>query len=262
MIKNKAAIRKMAQAGKLLSQMFEDMRAHMREGKSTLEIDAWIATQLKKNNLRSKSKGYMGYQHVSCISVNDVVVHGVPSSNVVLKKGDLVTVDVCASWNGYCADMARSFIVGIDHNERNKKLIEVAQIALDKGIAQARAGNRLTDISAAVQHEVERYGFGVVRDFAGHGIGKQMHEDPEVLNYGKPGRGPVLRPGMALAIEPMITMGSYDVAIMEDGWTVKTRDRSWAAHVEDTIVITEGEPVILTRLNQKDKSPHGKTATE
>lgn len=249
MIKNKASIQKMEEAGRLLSHIFKDLISIIRPGISTLEIDQWIAEQLRKQNLVSEMKGYRGYRHVSCISVNDAVVHGVPTVKTVLVSGDLVKVDVCASWKGYCADMARSFFVG-SGNERAKELVSVAQKALDKGIAQARSGNHLSDISSAIQHEVEAHGFGVVRDFAGHGIGKNMHEEPEILNYGKPGVGPVLRPGMAFALEPMITMGNYDVYVAHDGWTVKTSDKSLAAHVEDTIVITDGEPKIVTRLSQ------------
>jgi len=195
----------------------------------------------------SQSKGYMGYKHASCISLNDEVVHGVPSSKRLLKDGDLVKVDVCASLDGYCADMARMFVVG-KPSQQVSHFINVARQALDKGIAQAKAGNRLSDISAAIQAEVEKHGFSVVRDFAGHGIGKTMHEDPEVLNFGKPGKGPLLRPGMTLAIEPMITMGTYDVYVTDDGWTVKTMDKSLAAHVEDTVAITQNEPLVLTRI--------------
>jgi methionyl aminopeptidase len=143
--------------------------------------------------------------------------------------------------------MARPFIVGDKVNPDVHKLVTTAQAALDKGIAQAYAGNYLTDISAAIQKEVEAHGFGVVRDFAGHGIGKQMHEEPEILNYGAPGKGPRLQPGMAFALEPMITMGHYGVYVLDDGWTVKTKDASLAAHVEDTIVITTHEPKIITR---------------
>lgn len=236
----------MEEAGSLLAELFCALEAHICSGINTLALDAWIDQELIKKGLKSKTKGYMGYRHASCISVNDEVVHGVPSKAKVLKDGDVVKVDVCASWKGYCADMARTFFVGTA-SEDAKKLAFVAQSALDKGIAQAREGNRLSDISAAIQAEVERHGYGVVRDFAGHGIGKQLHEDPEVLNYGKPGQGPVLRAGMTLAIEPMITMGKYDVYITSDGWTVKTRDTSLAAHVEDTIAITQGNPKILTR---------------
>lgn len=248
-IKNKASIQKMEEAGRLLSHIFQDLTSFIRPGITTLEIDQWIAQQQRKHSLVSTMKGYRGYRHVSCISINDVVVHGIPAATIVVHPGDLVKVDVCASWKGYCADMARSFFVE-PVNQRAQELVSVAQRALDKGIAQAKAGNRLSDISSAIQQEVEAHGFGVVRDFAGHGIGKDMHEEPEVLNYGKPGVGPLLRPGMAFALEPMITMGHYDVYVARDGWTVKTADKSLAAHVEDTVVITDGEPKILTRLGQ------------
>ncbi len=188
----------------------------------------------------------MGYAHVSCISVNEVVVHGIPSKCIILKSGDLVKVDVCASWSGYCADMARSYFIGTP-DKKALQLVEVAKRALDKGIAQAKPGNRIGDISAAIQKEVEKHGFGVVRDFAGHGIGKQMHEDPEILNVGKAGAGPVIQVGMAFAIEPMITLGDYRVFVEKDNWTVKTRDNSLAAHVEDTVVVTLNGPKVITR---------------
>lgn len=248
-IKNKASIEKMRTAGQIISGIMQDVSALIRPGISTSEIDNFIAQALKKNDLVSCTKGYHGYRHVCCVSVNDEVVHGVPSDAKVLALGDLVKVDLCASYKGYCADMARCFFVGNPTKEQ-EKLVRVAQQALDKGIEKARAGNHLTDISAAIQAEVEAHGYGVVRDFAGHGIGKQMHEDPEILNYGKPGRGPVLQVGMSFAIEPMITIGNYDVYVSKDGWTVKTVDKSLAAHVEDTIVITEHGPQILTRSAQ------------
>jgi methionyl aminopeptidase len=245
-IKNKASLRKMAEAGKLLAEICAAVEERVCSGVTTLALDTWIDQEMTRKGLKSKTKGFMGYRHASCISVNDEVVHGVPSESKVLKDGDVVKIDICASWEGYCADMARTFFIGTVPEEV-RTFASVAQAALDKGIAQAREGNRLSDISAAIQAEVERHGYGVVRDFAGHGIGKQLHEDPEVLNYGAPGKGPVLRAGMTLAIEPMITMGKYDVYITSDGWTVKTKDKSLAAHVEDTIAITQGEPKILTR---------------
>lgn len=245
-IKNKLSIAKMTEAGQLLANIIDAIKPLVKEGVSTLELDSWLAEQLKDKNLVSQTKGYMGYQHVSCISINDEVVHGVPSSQRKLKDGDFVKIDICAAWRGYCADMARIFFIG-NVTENAVRLARVAQNSLDAGISMARAGNRLSDISAAIQKEVESAGYGVVRDFAGHGIGKHMHEDPEVLNYGKPGKGPVLRSGMALAIEPMITEKSYKVHVTEDGWTVKTDDKGLAAHVEDTIIITENEPKIITR---------------
>lgn len=246
-IKNKLAISKMATAGKLLAQIMQDVAPLIKPGVSSIEIDQWVEGQQKAKGLNSLMKGYKGYGYVTCISVNDVVVHGVPNKATVLADGDLVKIDMCAAWNGYAADMARCFMVG-NPNPQAKKLADVAWDALNQGISKVRAGNRLSDISAAIQETVEAAGFGVVRMFAGHGIGKQMHEDPEIVNYGKPGKGPVLRPGMALAIEPMITAGSYEVYIELDRWTARTRDKSLAAHVEDTVVVTEGEPLILTRL--------------
>jgi methionyl aminopeptidase len=252
-IKNNLSIQKMAHAGSLLSEILSAVEQEIRPGVSTAEIDAWIEQQLQQKGLISSVKGYMGYKHVSCISLNDEVVHGVPRSDRFLQLGDLVKIDVCASWNGYCADMARSFFVG-QPSEQAKKLVAVAQQALKAGIEKARVGNKLSDISAAIQEEVERYGFGVVRDFAGHGIGMRMHEEPEILNYGKAGKGPLLREGMTFAIEPMITAGKYPVYVTNDGWTVKTVDQSLAAHVEDTIAITNAGPVILTVKNSEQQS--------
>jgi methionyl aminopeptidase len=245
-IKNKAAIQKMEHAGMLLEGIFKRLEPLLHPGMSTYDIDAWIERELLAAKLVSQTKGYMGYRHASCISVNDEVVHGIPDKKKRIASGDLVKVDVCAAWQGYCADMTRAYMVDAVQKPV-EDLVRVAYQALEKGIAQARAGNRVSDISAAIQQEVEKYGYGVVRDFAGHGIGKHMHEDPEVLNYGKPGEGPLLRPGMALAIEPMITMGSYKVYVAEDGWTVKTVDASWAAHVEDTVIITAGDPKVITK---------------
>lgn len=242
------AINSMKTAGSHLAEIFAVMPEQIVAGISTAFLDSWIANELKKRSMISQSMGYHGYRHVSCISVNDEVVHGVPSDSKILKTGDLVKVDVCASWGGYCADMARCFFVD-GSNQEAQRLVDVAYASLDKGIEQALVGKRIGDISAAIQREVERHGFGVVRDFAGHGIGKKMHEDPEILNYGQPGRGPLIKAGMAFAIEPMITLGSYEVVVLKDGWTAKTVDNSLAAHVEDTVIVTENGPIITTRLN-------------
>jgi methionyl aminopeptidase len=246
-IKDASAITKMKTAGLLLADMFASFENKIISGLTTAEIDSWVSAWLVQHKLESKSLGYHGYRHVSCIAVNDEIVHGVPSDKRILKAGDLVKVDVCASWSGYAADMARCFFVDGVFTSDAKKLVDVACLSLDKGIGQAYPGNRLTSISAAIQKEVESHGFGVVRDFAGHGIGRQMHEDPEILNYGKPGKGPLLKEGMAFALEPMITAGSYQLYIADDGWTAKTHDRSLAAHVEDTIVITSHGPEVITR---------------
>ena len=235
-IKNQQALEKIAQAGCRIAAILSDVQVHLKPGVSTSSVDAWINEQLKYHGLISETKGYHGYRHVSCISINSELVHGVPSDAKIIQAGDLVSVDICASWQGYCADAARSFVVEAAVSDSACKLIEAAESALKLGIEKAVVDGRLSDISAAIQQEVERHGFGVVSDFAGHGIGKKMHEDPEILNYGKPGEGPVLRAGMAFAIEPMITFGNYDVYSCNDGWTVKTSDRSLAAHVEDTVV--------------------------
>lgn len=247
-IKNKSSILKMEEAGKRLSGIFEKLSSLIKPDISTYEINSWISDQLKKNDLVSKSKGYMGYKYESCISVNQELIHGVPSKNKKLKLCDLVKIDICASWKGYCADMARSFCVDRCEAEA-KKLVAIAQESLDAGISKAKEGNHLSDISAAIQEVVEGNGFSVIRDFAGHGIGKSLHEEPEIPNYGKPGQGPILIAGMALAIEPMISYGGHGVVIMDDGWTVETVDKSLTAHVEDTVIVTKGEPKILTRYD-------------
>jgi methionyl aminopeptidase len=247
-IKDKITIEKMKAAGQAIATLFSSLTAFIRPGISTLELDAWIEKELQAKGLVSQSKGYMGYEHASCISLNDEVVHGIPSAKRVLKEGDLVKIDICAALDGYCADMARTFIIGKTSHEISH-FVDAAKLALDKGVEQAKTGKRLSDISAAIQQEVERQGFNIVRDFAGHGIGRSMHEEPEILNYGAPGQGPVLRPGMTFAIEPMITMGGYDIYIAEDGWTVRTVDKSLSAHVEDTVAVTTNGPIVLTRMN-------------
>lgn len=247
-VKSAAAIERMEVAGRVLSGIFERLAPLVKEGVSTAGLDEFVAAELKKCGMISGSKGYRGYAHVSCVSVNDEVVHGIPNRSRILSSGDLVTVDVCASLNGYFVDMARAFGVGA-LSDKKLCLMRVAYDALDRGIEQAVVGNRLSDISAAIQHEVEKHGFGVVRDFAGHGIGRSMHEDPEVLNYGKRGQGPSLVEGMAFALEPMITMHDYKVYVAEDGWTVKTVDGSCAAHVEDTVIVTACGPKVVTRLS-------------
>lgn len=245
-IKDKRAQDAMAVTGKLLAHIFIDLQTVVQSGMTTAAVDAWIEQRLISDGLVSQTKGYGTYKHVSCISVNDEVVHGVPSQKV-LKSGDLVKIDICAAFNGYCADMARCFVID-QADQFVYDLIDAAQASLDKGIEQMVPGKRLGDVSAAIQSEVEGRGYGVVRDFAGHGIGRRMHEDPELLNYGQPGRGMMLKPGMALAVEPMITQGGYQVYVAADGWTAVTKDKSLAAHVEDTVIVTEHGPRIITRL--------------
>jgi methionyl aminopeptidase len=248
-IKDSIAQGRMEVAGSRLKLLFDELVNILNDGITTLDLDNFIDDYISKNGLLSASKGYKGYKHSSCISVNDEVVHGIPSKKRVLKSGDLVKIDVCASYKGYCADMARSFFVGnIDNISSNlKDLVDTAYKALDAGINQVIVGNRIGDISYAIQSIVECAGYGIVKEFAGHGIGARMHEDPEILNYGRPSRGPLIKSGMAFAIEPMITYGNSDIYILDDGWTVKTIDGSLAAHVEDTVIVTIDGIKIITR---------------
>lgn len=237
----------MRTAGKFLAQIMKDVESSIVYGKSTLEIDSFIEKQMLKIGLKPVCKGYAGYKFATCISLNDVIIHGIPSKDVILKTGDLVKIDVVGSFDGYCADITRYFFVE-PVKELAKKISLVAQIALDKAIDKAVAGNRIADLSACIQKEVESNSFNVVRKFVGHGIGKSIHEDPNVPNFVNGERDVILREGMTLAIEPMITQGSFEVKIMEDGWTAKTLDGGLAAHVEDTILITNDGPEVLTRL--------------
>ncbi len=247
--KNNYAFSIMREAGKKLASIFEEISKNLKEGITTQELDIFIESKLQASRLYSQCKGY-GYPPFpgsACISINDVIVHGIPNLQK-LKHGDLVKVDICASYNGYCADMARSYFVGEAPSDKANLLVDVAYAALDAGIAKVQAGNRLSDISFAIQSAVEAQGFGVVRDFAGHGIGKKMHEDPEIVNFGAPGKGPIIEIGMAFALEPMITLGDYIVTMDDDKWTARTADGSLAAHVEDTVIVTDNGPEITTRL--------------
>ena len=245
-VKNKLAKGRMRIAGKLLASVMNEITQQVVEGTSTLALDAAIEASMREKQLIPECKGYGSYEYASCISLNDVIVHGVPSKEVILKSGDFVKIDIVGSYKGYCADMARYFFVG-KASQVAKKLADVAQQALDVAISKVAPGVFLSDISATVQAIVEDAGFSVIRDFAGHGIGKSIHEEPEIPNYGKPGEGPILREGMTLAIEPMIAEKHYAVKIMPDGWTAKTQDGGLAAHVEDTLLVTSDGVEILTR---------------
>jgi methionyl aminopeptidase len=245
-IKTPQAFELMREAGRLLGVLFDKLPDVIKLGVTTQSIDIFIDEYLKQAGLASQTKGYRGYRHVSCISVNDELVHGVPSARRSIQTGDLVKVDVCASYQGYCADMARCFVVG-DAAPVVHSVVKAANRALDEGISVIQPGVHLGDVSARIQKSIEESGYSVVRDFAGHGIGARMHEDPEILNYGKSGTGPVIKVGMAFALEPMLTVGKHDVYVERDGWTVKTVDRTLAAHVEDTVIVAEQGIEIITR---------------
>ncbi len=235
----------MRQAGKVTGQILNDLEKVIRPGITTLEIDRFVEKAVKAAGMTAAEKGYCGYPASICVSVNEEVVHGIPSKKRILREGDIVSLDLVVENHGYMADAARTYGVG-KISPLAQHLIDTAKQAFFNGIAFAKEGYRLSDISNAIQTAVEGEGFGVIRDFVGHGIGSNMHEDPQIPNYGKPGKGPRLQRGMTLAIEPMITQGSYEIDVLSDDWTAVTVDGGLAAHYENTVVITDGEPELLT----------------
>lgn len=234
----------MRAASRVVKAALDAAEKAIRPGITTIEIDAIVEQTIRAMGASPSSKGFMGYPNASCISVNDVVVHGIPSLQT-LRDGDIVSVDITALLNGYQGDAARTFPVG-NVSPEHLKLIAAAQAAFYAGMEYAKAGNRIGDISSAVQLYTELHGYGVVRDLTGHGIGHKMHEPPEVPNFGRAGSGQVMRSGLCIAVEPMITMGDWHVCFERDGWTVRTKDRKYAAHYENTVIITDGAPEILT----------------
>jgi methionyl aminopeptidase len=237
---------RMRRAGQVVIAAKRLCRDLVAPGISTLELDAAVEALIRRMGAAPAFKGYRGFPATICISINEEVVHGIPAAHRRLKEGDIVGIDLGAIVDGYYADAALTLAVG-EVPAKVGRLLEVTREALELGIDQARPGRRLGDISATVQRRVESAGFGVVRSFVGHGIGRQLHEDPQVPNFGEPGKGPVLRPGMVLAIEPMVTMGHWEVRVLEDRWTAVTADGSLAAHFEETVAITTDGPDVLTR---------------
>ncbi|MBF7083488.1 type I methionyl aminopeptidase [Desulfallas sp. Bu1-1] len=234
----------MREAGRVVAGAFEAVAKAIRPGVTTAELDRIAEEYIVSRGARPAFKGLYGFPATICASVNDQVVHGIPGLKK-LENGDIISIDIGAEINGYFGDAAQTFPVG-DISPELEKLLDVTREALVRGINMARNGNRLSDISHAVQSYVEQHGFSVVRDYVGHGIGTRMHEEPQVPNFGRPGRGPRLRTGMTLAIEPMVNMGTYEVHTLPDNWTVVTRDGKPSAHFEHTIAITDDEPLILT----------------
>ena len=245
-IKNHKEIDLMRRAGKIVAETLLLVEKHVKPGITTAELDRIAEEFITKHGAKPSFKGLYGFPASLCISVNEQVVHGIPGG-YVLKDGDIVSVDCGALIDGFHGDAARTFAVG-NISEEAKKLIKVTEESFFKGIELAKIGNRLTDISHEIQSYVEASGFSVVREFVGHGIGKTVHEDPEVPNFGRPGRGPKLLEGMALAIEPMVNIGTYKVSTLGDDWTVVSSDRSLSAHYENTIVILPDGPEILTLI--------------
>jgi methionyl aminopeptidase len=247
-------IDKIATAGALVAETIAHVGSLLAPGVTTEELDAAANEFIRERGGIPTSEGYKGYPKAICISPNDVVVHGIPGPFEV-SDGDLVTIDVGVTLDGYIADSAYTFGVG-EIDEESRRLLDVAQDALAAGIAEAVVGNRVGDISSAVQAVVEAGGFSVIRSLVGHGVGRYYHEDPHIPNFGEPGRGPRLSDGMTIAIEPMITAGGPDIEVGDDGWTITTADGSMSAHFEHTVAITDDGPRILTpRVGLPERGP-------
>ena len=246
-LKSKKEIEFIREAGKIVAYVHELLREAIKPGISTFELDEIAYRAIVKHNASPSFKGYGGFPASICASKNDVVVHGIPRKDDILMEGDIISIDIGAEYKGYHGDAAKTHPVG-KITEDDARLIRETRESFYKGIEQALVGKRLSDISHAIQSHVEEFGFSVVREFVGHGVGRSLHEDPQIPNYGPPDRGPRLESGMVLAIEPMINQGTYKVQVLEDGWTVKTIDGKKSSHYEHTIAITDNGPDILTKL--------------
>jgi len=245
-IKSRNEIETMRQAGKIVAQTHELLKKAIRPGITTKELDEIAETFIIKQGAIPAFKGYGGFPASICTSINHEVVHGIPGVKT-LEDGDIISIDIGALYDGYYGDAAKTHGVG-EISQEAQRLIEVTRQSFYEGIKYATEEYRLSDISHAIQTYVEQQGFSVVRNYVGHGIGTEMHEEPQIPNYGPAGKGPRLKAGMVLAIEPMINIGTYEVKVLADGWTVVTLDGKYSSHYEHTIAITEGEPEILTRL--------------
>jgi methionyl aminopeptidase len=246
--KSPAEIDKMRRSGKILAATIERVLAKVRVGVTTAELD-----EIADSSIRSQgaTPSFLGYGHPPfpasiCASINEEIVHGIPSPDRSVKDGDLLKLDFGAIWEGFHSDSAVTVIVGDARSADAEKLVRVTEDALEAGISQVKAGGRLSDIGAAVQQVAEGAGFSVVREYVGHGIGRSMHEDPQIPNYGEPGRGPQLKPGLVVAVEPMVNVGGWETRVLPDDWTVVTADGTLSAHFEHTIAVTEDGPEVLT----------------
>ena len=246
-VKSPRQIEFMREAGKITAGARSIARQAIAAGITTAEIDKEVYNFITKSGATPSFLNYGGFPGSACISVNEELIHGIPGKRII-RNGDIVSVDVGAKIHGFHGDCAGTYPCG-EVSEETKRLIEVTRQSFFEGIKYAKAGNRLGDISAAIQEYVERHGYSIVREYVGHGIGANLHEDPSVPNYGKAGRGPRLVKGMTLAIEPMVNMGAAAIRVLDDDWTVVTKDGSLCAHYENTILITDGEPEILTRAD-------------
>ena len=243
--KSTREINLMKEAGRVVGLVFKTLEEVIKPGITTLEIDSIVEKTMIENGCIPAEKGYYGFPASACVSVNDTLIHGIPSNKIIIREGDIVSVDIVATYKGYSADACRTFKVGT-LTERAHRLVDVTKEAFFEAVKLIKPGIHLGDISEAIQKYVESHGYNVVREFTGHGIGSHMHEDPMIPNYGKAGTGVVLAPGMALAIEPMVLEGRKDVRILGDGWTVKSKDGKLTAHYENTVIVTENGYEIIT----------------
>lgn len=244
LIKSEREIATMRQAGRIVASVLEVLKKELRVGMKTKELDDIAAGELEKMGAKPSFKGYRGFPANLCVSINDEIVHGIPGERII-NDGDIVSLDLGAIYDSFQGDAAISVIMG-NGSPQARKLVEVTEGALEAGIAAARRGARLGDISAAIQHYAESRGYSVVREYTGHGIGRQMHEDPQIPNYGRSGEGPELKKGMTIALEPMVNIGDWRTRVDSDGWLVLTADGSLSAHFEHTIAITDSKPEVLT----------------
>ena len=244
-IKSDQEIDIMRESGKVTAHILKELEHFIKPGVSTMDINLFVEKTILSNNMIPSFKGYNGFPASACVSINNEVVHGIPDAARFLKEGDIVSVDVGCNYKGYISDAARTYPVGAISPEA-QKLIDATRDSFFEGLKFCRPGYRLSDISHAIQLKAESEGFSVIRDFVGHGVGRAMHEEPQIPNYGKPGRGPRLAKGMVFAIEPMINQGTFEVDVLADNWTVVTLDGKLSAHYENTVVITDDEPELIT----------------
>ena len=240
-------IKRIKDACLIVTEILTVLKDLIDVGVNTQELNAFAESTILKKKAKPGFKGYRGYPATICASINNQVVHGIPSSKTKLKEGDIISIDIGVYYQGFFGDAAYTYPVG-KISERAERLLKISQESLYLGIEKASEGNRLHDISYAIQSYVEKHGYSVVRDFVGHGIGRSLHEEPQIPNYGKKGRGPRLKKGMTLAIEPMVNEGTWEVKILKDGWTAVTKDGRLSSHFEHTIAITQNGPLILTKL--------------
>lgn len=243
--RSEAEIARMQAANQLVAEVLARLEAAVAEGVSTLDLDVMAERMVRDGGAEPAFKGYRGFPATLCTSVNEEVVHGIPSKSRVLRRGDVVSIDMGVKLGGYYGDSAVTVAVG-DVPQKTQDLLRVTRESLERAIEKVQVGGRLSDVSHAVQQWVEAHGFSIVREFVGHGIGEKLHEEPQIPNYGPPGRGPKLAAGMVLAIEPMVAMGRPETKVLSDGWTAVTKDRSLAAHFEHTVAVTADGPLVLT----------------